>query len=336
MVVVPFRRTFDLSDPESLKFDLSNFRPKEMIALVEAFEADVKANPTLGPLPVPTGWVDITPTIAIDLLRRNRPGANRKVDPATCNYYALQMVQKEWKATGQPVLIDNAGHLVDAQHRLYAIIISGETIRSFVVTDVEAIPNLFAYIDNSRPRTLATALQTAGFNGAGSLIAKVFKLAEEVRLGVFDPTGLERLPRLTPAEALALTARYPNAKDAARAAASDWSNAVSYLSGRRKDLVAYLGMRISDLHGFEAADAFFEELVGDDVRSSDDPIGALRKVIDKDNRATKPMKRQGILAAMILAFNAWHKEVPLKGRWMQQINEGFPILDPPEEAVAAE
>ena len=186
MTVIQLRPTFDLSKPETLILDLEHFKPKEVIALVEAFEADAKANPTLGPLPVVTGWNEITPAIAVDILRRNRPGANRKVDPATVNYYALQMAQAEWKATGQPVLIDNAGRLVDAQHRMYAIVISGATIKSFVVTDVEAIPNLFAYIDNSRPRNAATALQTAGFNGAASLIARVFKLAEEVHPPAFS------------------------------------------------------------------------------------------------------------------------------------------------------
>ena len=135
---------------------------------------------------------------------------------------------------------------------------------------------------------------------------------------------------------LALIARYPNAKDAARATVSDWKDVHAYVGGRRKDLIAYLGMRISDQHGFETADEFFDELISDEVREKDNPIGALRYVIDKDCKATKPMKRQGVLAAMILAFNAWSKDQPLKGRWMQQINDGFPVLDPPDEAVAAQ
>ena len=137
-VIHQLRPDFNLSDPATLVLDLDNQKPKEVLALVEAFEADIKANPKLGTLPVSTGWHDVTPAIAIDLLRRNRPGANRKIDPATVFYYARQMSRGEWKATGQPFLIDDNGVLQDCQHRCYAVIISGATIKTFVVTNVPA------------------------------------------------------------------------------------------------------------------------------------------------------------------------------------------------------
>jgi hypothetical protein len=271
----------------------------------------MKTNPVLGTLPVNTGWNDITPDKAVDLLRRNRPGANRKIDAATVFYYARQMARGEWKATGQPFLIDDNGVLQDCQHRCYAVIISGATIKTFVVTNVPAQQNLFAYIDNSRPRTAATALQTAGLNGVSSVIAKVIRIAEEVRLGVYNPTGVQKLQRLSPADVLGLAQQYPNAQKAARSASSDWSSAVKYV-GDRKDIVAYLGMRIIDAYNEELADDFFEEIVIDtNDRQADHPTAALRKEIDKDNRAAKPMKKKDMLGLMIKAFNAWHKHETL-------------------------
>lgn len=334
-VITGPRPAFDLNNPETLQLDLANPRAKDVLALVETFERSGQQD--LGPLPVVTGWNDITPEIAIKLLKRNIPGANRKIDPATVFYYANQMARGDWKATGQPMLVDSNGHLVDSQHRNYAVVISGVTIKSFVVTDIEPIHGLFAYIDSSRVRTAATALQTAGLNGVSPVIAKVIKIGEEVRHGVYNPAGATRLPRMSPADVLHLSTAYPNAQKAARSAASDWSEAVSYL-GDRKDIVAYLGMRIIDLCGEEKADDFFEEITDTSERAPEDPFAGLRKLVDKDRREEKPMKKQHMLAALIKVFNAWHTGEPLGRRWMLQVNEQFPVLagsDAPAQSEAA-
>ena len=186
MSVIHFREPFNLDQPETLRLDFNNPKPKELVSIIELFEAEMKVQPVLGPLPVATGWIDIDPRLAVTLLRRNRPGANRKVDPGTSFFYGRQMAGGDWKATGQGLLFDRNGHLIDGQHRLYAILLSSTTVRMFVLTEIEAIPNLFAYVDSSRPRTAATALQTAGFNGASTVIAKIVKFAEEVDAGVYN------------------------------------------------------------------------------------------------------------------------------------------------------
>jgi hypothetical protein len=322
---------FDLSVPESLILDTDNPKPKDVIALNELFQTDVKNRPDLGPLPVVTGWNEITPVKAIELLRRNLPGANRKLDPQTVNYYALQMVHGLWKETGQPILVDSNGRLVDGQHRLYAMITTGSTIRTYVVTEIDSIPNLFAYIDNCRSRSAATALQTAGLNGTSAVIVKIMKLAEEVRLGVFDSSGIAKLPRLTPVENIELAANYPNVQMAARAAVTDWESVDSFLGGRRKDVVGYLGMRIIDLHGAEVADDFFDLIMDPADLPAGHPVAELHKVIEKDNKKEKPLlKREHQLAALTLAFNAWIKNETLEKRWMQGAHEDMPRLVEPQ------
>jgi len=320
-------RTFDLSDPSTLTLDLNNPKNKEVLALVEVCEADSRAHTALGPVEVKTGWNDITPALAVKLLRRNRPGANRHLDPATVFYYAQQMVRGEWKPTGQPMIIDENGTLLDAQHRLYAILVSGKTIKSFVVAGVAAEPGIFAYIDNSRPRSAATALQTAGFNGASVLISKAIKIAQEVEHGVYNPTGATKLGRMSPADVLHLATSYPNAQKGARLAASaDLEDVVKLIGNRRKDVLAYLAMVIIDNHGEDCAEDFFDEVMDDRDRLEHDPILALRKLAEKDLKADKEMKRHHMLAAMIKVFNAWKSGTPLGRRWMLQVNEDFPEL----------
>ena len=334
VTTLPMRPPFDVNEPASCKLDLANPKPKEVLAVVEAFANFAKSSAAtvhLGtPLPVVTGWNEITPEIAADLLKRNHPGANRKVDAATVIYYGGQMDNDNWKPTGQPILIDANRVLQDAQHRLYGVLVSGATIKSYVVTDIEPIQNLFAYIDNSRPRSAATALQTIGLNGVSPLIVKVIKIAEEVRQGVYNPnSGLSKLPRMSPVEVVELAAQYPNAQKAARSASSDWEEAVTMLGGR-KDVVAYVGMKISDLHDEYVADDFFTELTDPSERLPDDPIGILRKLAERDARADKSMKSRHMLAAMIKVFNAWHKHEQLGRRWMLQVNEDFPTIDTAE------
>jgi len=247
------------------------------------------------------------------------------------------MAKGQWKATGQPMLFDRNGILQDAQHRLFAELISGVTIKSFIVTDIDPIPNLFAFIDNSRPRSAATALQTMGMNGVSSTIAKVIKIGEEVRAGVYNPTGASRLQRLAPADYIDLVNKYPNATKASRSASSDWENVVATL-GDRKEIVAYFGMTIIDGFGEAKADDFFDDIMdGPENRGAEDPILALLKLAKQDAAAQKPMKKQYMLAALIKCFNAWHTGTPLGRRWMLQVNEDFPsLVSNSTQAMAAE
>jgi len=332
------RPAFDLNDVATLKFDLSNLRAKDLQALVQTFEEAMRAHPELGPLPVSTGWVQIDGAKAVNLLLRNFPGANRKIVASTVFSYALMMARGDWKATGQPILIDANGVLRDAQHRLYASLVAGVCFQSYVITGIEPIDNLFAYIDTGRTRPAPVALQTAGLNGQSATIVRVIRLAEEVNNGVFDPTGLTRLPRLFPYEVLELAKQYPNALQAARSAASDWSGVVEYLGRQRKHVVAYFGMRIVDLHGEQVADEFMDQLLDLDNGDSDDPIAAFRKLLNKDKKKDVPMRPQYVLAALIKTFNAWHKHETLGRRWMLQVDEDFPVLEgpPPEQLEAAE
>jgi hypothetical protein len=338
MTVIPLRPTFNLADLNTLKLDfVHNPRQaaKDIVALVEIVEADAKANPELGPLPVQDGWNNITPEIARNLLHRNRANVNRKIEPATVIFYAQQMADGEWKKTGQPILIRSDGILADSQHRCYGGLISGVTFPSYVVTGIEPIPNLFAYIDNARSRTAATALETAGFNGQSPTIVKVVRIGEDVKHGVYNPGGAEKLPRMSPAELVRHMENYPNAQRAARSAASEWNNAVEYI-GCRKEIVAYLGMRIFDLHSEEVADDFFYDLVTVETRQNRDPIGELRKVIESNKQAERPMKPHHLLATLITAFNAWHAKVPLPRRWVPAVNEDFPVIDSAPAEIEAQ
>jgi hypothetical protein len=308
--------------------DIDTMKAKLFEDIKEKFEAWLKSEPLTEPLTLVTGWHTITPQAAENLLRRNRPGANRKVGFSVVQYYARQMRNGDWKETGQGLIFDEHGVLMDGQHRLWACLYSGVPFTTFVLTGVKAIPRLFAYLDNSKPRNPATALQTAGFNGVSPTIAAILKIAADVEDDAYSASTAHRRPRMTPIEYLQLMDKYPNAKMAARLASADYDDAVAVVAGY-KDVVGYTAMAIIDRFGQEEADNFFGELADEhNEYAPDSPITAMRKVMIADQKAKDPMKRHQVLGNLIKVFNAWHAgaAIPPKSRWVMLTNEVFPSL----------
>jgi hypothetical protein len=317
--------------------DFKSLRATRFSELVEQYDAWHVAEPFNGPLPVSDGWLEITPQLAEELLRRNMPGANRTAVFSVVHYYAGMMENGEWPKTGQPIIFSVTGKLLDGQHRLWASLLSGMSFPTFVVTNVPEHSQLFAYIDNSKPRNPASALQTAGYNGVSTLIANVVKMAQAA--GGFTPAKTTPIARLAPFEIVRLVeGTYPNAQRASRLASSDWKGAVDVL-GEHKDVVAYLGMLILDAFGQEVADDFFGELA-DQVNEypPEGPVMKLRVLMAKDAKNPKgPMARHQVLGNAIIAFNAWKKGIESMGRrWDLSLSDEYPTLDTTEADEIAE
>jgi hypothetical protein len=312
-------------------FDINTDKAKRFEELAELYGQWHVQEPVEGPPPIDTGVHVITPQVAEELLRRNLPGANRKASLSTIAYYAAQMKAGEWQLTGQAIIFDANGRLIDGQQRLWACLLSGVSFTTWVVTNIPSVPHLFAYIDNSRSRTPANALQTAGFNGVSPTIAAILKISAEI--GGYTASSTGRHARISPVEYVRMAQQRPSAKKAARLASSDWEDAVTLVG--HKDVVGYLGMRIIDLFGQQTADDFFGELT--DLEGSYGPDSAsigLRKLLLADQLKDKPMKRHQVLGNAIKAFNAWYASEPLKKRWFMAAHEEFPtFIEPGEQPV---
>ncbi len=73
---------------------------------------------------------EVTPVLAADWLKRNRK--NRKLKTPTLEAYARDMRNGDWYLTHQGIAFDDAGNLIDGQHRLEAIVRSKKSINLFV------------------------------------------------------------------------------------------------------------------------------------------------------------------------------------------------------------
>lgn len=104
--------------------------------------------------------VEITPEIAAELLSHNTKG-QRTISRDAVERYATDMATLDWIFNGAPILISNENELLDGQHRLSAIIESGESQVVLIVRGVD--PMAMATIDAGRKRSYADSLKIREF-----------------------------------------------------------------------------------------------------------------------------------------------------------------------------
>lgn len=316
--------------------DLRTSNAKKLSELIDDFERWRKANPATGPVELANGWHTITPQMAEDLLRRN--AKNRKVVHAQVLYYAGQMQRTDWVKTGQPLIFDTDGNLDDGQHRLWAGYLSNTAFPTYVVADVEPVPNLFAYIDNGRVRSIADALMTSGRNGLSGLMTKVLKMVETYDADGYSTFGkVRKLPKMSPMEMMRFGATHPKLEEAVHYVSSDGADAAKVIA--HKDVAGFLALKILEMYD-EAVLAEFLGDVGtyDQARAVDDPITVFQETMRKDReKKTERFTSQVVLGLLIRVFNAWLTKEPVK-KLGYRVTDKFPqILESqPVQAEAAE
>jgi hypothetical protein len=216
----------------------------------------------------------------------------------------------------------------DAYHRCRACYLSGASFKTFVVTDVEPTPDLFAFVDNGKSRTDADALETAGMNGLSATIAATVKIAVKYERGAYHPHHKTRIPRMTPIEVLDYVRNRPDLHDAVNAIVSEHKQVLADLMPRKKDVACFAGWQITKGHGEDVVDEFFEAMGDEEVVQG--PIGLLRAKLRADADGRAELSKKEVLAFIIKAFNAWRG-----GRSMRRLilgtDEPFPQFDIPED-----
>lgn len=252
-----------------------------------------------------TGWQEITPAIA-ELLLLSR--SNRKISLDTVRYYAAQMKSGEWKRTGQPILVSEHGDMLDAFHRCWASYLGRVSFPSYVITGIEAVPNLFAYIDNSKARTLADALYTAGLNGISQVLSSTIKMAITYEYGAYTPRGTAHIGKISPKDGLSFAQHNPSMGEIVHLIMGEHQNAVNLFAA--KDVVCFVSWKISQLHGEDVLDDFLSEVENSETESPQ--VMLLRKRMKANLSAEKRLPKRDVLAFAIMTFNAWHEKRALR------------------------
>ncbi len=121
---------------------------------------------------------EITPETAGRWLLANQH--NRPLSKSHVVFLANQMSSGEWMLNGQPIIIGEDEQILDGQHRLYAIIESGVTVRSLVIYGVP--PEAFKTIDTGKVRTGSDVLNMNYPNEKRQVVAAVATAARWVML----------------------------------------------------------------------------------------------------------------------------------------------------------
>lgn len=235
--------------------------------------------------------IDVTPELAEEWLSRNPK--NRNLRGQVIASYARDMLSGSWVLNGETVKISSAGHLLDGQHRLSAVVESGTIVPMIVVSGVEA--SAMPTVDTGAKRTYADALRLQGEENTSVLAAVtrralLWQRGYRVKPGSVSPTGLELNAFLNEHRRLRTSAEV-----------------ATKLAPRALVAASILGLAhflFSDLDPDEAG-WFHARLADGDGLAADDPIAALRNRIVKMRVGGGRVNETEALALVVMAWNAW-------------------------------
>ena len=116
----------------------------------------------------------VTPDMARVLLVKNK--VNRKPSEVNVNFLAKQMLEGNFKKTGQTIQISKSGNLLDGQHRLLAIIKSNITVELNFCDGLD--DEIFDVIDTGKSRTTADIFSVQGYKNPGELSSAITNLLQ--------------------------------------------------------------------------------------------------------------------------------------------------------------
>lgn len=233
----------------------------------------------------------ITPALAEKWLHQNTH--NRNLRERAVLAYARDMKAGNWSENGEAIKFAKDGTLLDGQHRLQAIVLSGVTVKMLVVTGLDNRSQ--ETMDDGRKRTLSDALHLRGESNAvilGSLLRRALMWEQEQyrNTGAYTPTNTECLTFLE---------KHPETRVSATAAAS--LRKPSNLPASVLGLTHWLFTAIDA----EDADWFFERLGSGVGLDRYHPVWTLRKRAADINENTGRVPEDMLLAFVIKSWNAY-------------------------------
>lgn len=152
-------------------------------------------------LPSEPMMMEITPAIAGDWLETRNHPKNRKPSKTVAVRYASDMTGGLYRETPEPMIFDTDGLIISAQHRLWAVCLSGTTQRFFVHPNQPR--DIFDSIDQGWKRSAA---QVMSMPNATTVAAGARYLAT---LDTF-PRRFSGFTRVTNPEIAATVKRWPS------------------------------------------------------------------------------------------------------------------------------
>lgn len=215
--------------------------------------------------------VTIGPAAAAALMSRNR--GNRKIRPQNLNKIITDLNNGDYSFNGSSVVVSTEGLLLDAQHRLLAVIETGVSIKTVIVTGVLAKAQ--GDMDSGKIRTLSENLHRAGEVAEVQLSSALFGIQAWER-GERSSDSAKGL--MTNNTSIAFLEQHPEIRDIVREA-FPVSAAVPGLTHKQVCQLIWAFDKISA----EDRVGFFSALSSGAGLAEGSPILALRNFLHKDS-----------------------------------------------------
>lgn len=229
--------------------------------------------------------------IANALLANQRP--NRSLSMNRVREYADAMLKDRWGLTGQALIFNRAGQMMDGQHRMHAVLRAckkdpGLEVEFFVITDMD--DEAFPYLDLGQGRNGAHVLQ------AGGVFDKNHYLLSAA-LGWVWAESRDFTDRVVPkGELVEFAQRHSSLReflpDARRAKSLAFP----------PSMALYVRWRTAQIDS-ECARKFWEALVEGALLQPGDPVLLLRKRLTDNAKAKSKLPDRELLALIIKAWN---------------------------------
>lgn len=255
---------------------------------------------------VTTEVVEITPLMAKRMLEDDARPRNRSIRPREVEKLAAAMQSGTFDGlTGETIVLtaplDKGGKLLDGQHRLKAIEITGIPQRTLVAYGVDAAA--LAKMGQGRKRTIQDYLTIHGVPDAGNVAAAVTQMIVWEAHHTFEPRKASYTA--APDEVLNWITDHERIVECVKRAHAirDWGLPVS--------TIAALYYLFSE-QDREDAEIFFTRLRHGIDLEEDDPILALREKMRSITASRRRLPRDEFAAICIKSWNAYRQGEPIK------------------------
>lgn len=216
-----------------------------------------------------------------------------------------------WTVTGEPIIFDRNGRLVDGQHRLSACIEAHREFDTLVVRGVK--PTAARDIDFGRKRTIGQWLHHLGYVDSNVLAAGTRLAYRYTELGARDYAGMSKGNGPSAYITVKHIRKNPGLQESAictNGLSPLWSQSIA-------TFIHHLGTELTDR---DFADAFIEGVRSGANISPDDAIWAFRERL---MRIRSKFERPGRFEGMVLAAKSWNSYA--RGEKVKKLGLGRPI-----------
>ncbi len=245
--------------------------------------------------------VELTPDRAREYLEAN-VNYQRGLSRTRVEKMAEEIIAGNWMFTGQPIIINEHGEMIDGQHRCAAVILADVPIDVLVVEGVEGVA--FQAIDTGKNRSGADVLKIAGYKNVTLSAAIIRCIISYQRKGEFHAAKHTQISPMQTLEFMRLNEQ-------------TFVPLVTWYTSRIKEMrILSIGSALPALHWLATQekvpatliDEFVEKLLFGDNLKKADPVYQFREaLIYSQSHPSHRILLRNKTARLIKTWNAFRK-----------------------------